>query len=322
MNVVEVDELTKKYGGLTAVDRVSFSVREREIFGFLGPNGAGKTTTINVLTGLARATSGSARISGFDCVREIKKAQRIMGIIPDESNLYEEFDGFENLCFCAALYGMQKDQREKRAKELLQQFGLGEAGKRPFRAYSKGMKRKLTIASGIIHDPKILFLDEPTTGIDVASARQIRQLIQNLNQKGTTIFLTTHYIEEAERLCNRIAFIVAGRIVRIGEIDELMREVQQENVVQLAFAEGVTNLKSSLQENFPDVVVELSGNQAIRLRSSRPLNLTPLMRFFEQKNLPVYEARIMRPSLEEVFVNITGIELEKMKQEKEGKGKQ
>jgi ABC-2 type transport system ATP-binding protein len=322
MDTLEVNQLTKKYGDLTAVDRVSFSVQEREIFGFLGPNGAGKTTTINVLTGLARATSGSARISAFDCVREIKKAQRIMGIIPDESNLYEEFDGFQNLCFCAALYGMRKEEREKKAKELLQQFGLAEAGKRPFRAYSKGMKRKLTIAAGIIHDPKILFLDEPTTGIDVASARQIRQMIQNLNQKGTTIFLTTHYIEEAERLCHRIAFIVGGKIVRIGPLDELMREVQQETVVQFAFAEGVSDLKSSLQETFPDVVVEVPGNQAIRLRSSRLLNLTPLMTFFEQKNLPVYEARIMRPSLEEVFVKITGIELEKMKQEKEGKGKQ
>jgi ABC-2 type transport system ATP-binding protein len=322
MGILEVDQLTKQYGGLTAVDRVSFSVQEREVFGFLGPNGAGKTTTINVLTGLARATSGSARISGFDCVREIKKAQQIMGIVPDESNLYEEFDGFENLCFCAALYGMRKDDREKKAKELLQQFGLTEAGKKPFRAYSKGMKRKLTIAAGIIHDPKILFLDEPTTGIDVASARQIRQMIQDLNRKGTTVFLTTHYIEEAERLCHRIAFIVGGKIVRIGLLDELMREVQQENVVQFAFADGVSDLKPSLQENFPDVVVEVPGNQAIRLRSSRPLNLTPLMRFFEQKNLPVYEARIMRPSLEEVFVKITGIELEKMKQEREGKGKQ
>jgi ABC-2 type transport system ATP-binding protein len=217
---------------------------------------------------------------------------------------------------------MRKDEREKRAKELLQQFGLAEAKKRPFGAYSKGMKRKLTMAAGIIHDPTILFLDEPTTGIDVTSARQIRQLIQNLNQRGTTIFLTTHYIEEAERLCNRIAFIVGGKIVRIGHLDELMREVQQENVVQLAFADSVSNLKPSLQEDFPDVVIEIPNNQAIRLRSSHPLNLTPLMRFFEQKNLPVYEARIMRPSLEEVFVKITGIELEKMKQEKEGKGKQ
>jgi ABC-2 type transport system ATP-binding protein len=322
MNILEVDELTKKYGDLTAVDRIAFSVQEGEVFGFLGPNGAGKTTTINLLTGLAHVTSGSAKIAGYDCARDIKKAQQVMGIVPDESNLYEEYDGFKNLCFCASLYGMPKDERENKAKELLQQFGLADAKKRPFGAYSKGMKRKLTIAAGIIHNPRILFLDEPTTGIDVTSARQIRQLIRSLNQGGTTIFLTTHYIEEAERLCHRIAFIVSGKIVRIGHLDELMREVQQENVVQLAFADSVSNLKPSLQENFPDVVIEIPNNQAIRLRSSQPLNLTPLMRFFEQKNLPVYEARIMHPSLEEVFVKITGIELEKMKQEKEGKGKQ
>ncbi len=322
MDIVEVYQLSKKYGELTALDRISFSVHEGEIFGFLGPNGAGKTTTINVLTGLARPTSGSARVSGYDCVREIKKAQAIMGIVPDESNLYDEFDGFENLSFCAALYGIQKDEREKKAEELLEQFGLTEAKKKPFRTYSRGMKRRLTIASGIIHEPKILFLDEPTTGIDVASARQIRQLIQNLNKKGMTIFLTTHYIEEAERLCHRIAFIVEGKIVRIGNLNELMREVQQENVVQVTFSEEVSNLKSSIKENFSEVTVDLAGNHTIHLRSSNPLNLTPFMKFFEQKNLPVYEARIIRPSLEEVFVKITGIELQKMKQEKEGKGKQ
>lgn len=321
MEIVEVDNLTKKYGNLAAVDQLSFSVHEGEIFGFLGPNGAGKTTTINILTGLARATSGAARVAGFDCAREIKKAQEIMGIVPDESNLYEEFDGFENLCFCAALYGIRKGERERRAAALLKEFGLAEAGRKPFRAYSRGMKRKLTIAAGIIHGPRILFLDEPTTGIDVASARQIRQLIQKLNTEGTTIFLTTHYIEEAERLCHRIAFIVSGKIVRIGSLDQLMREVQHENVVQLVLSQDVSPLRSSLQEAFPDVTVESSGNQTFRLRSSRPMNLTPFMRFFEERQLPVYEARILRPSLEEVFVKITGLEAERMKQEKEGKGK-
>ncbi len=322
MDSLEVKQLTKRYGDLAAADHISFSVRDGEIFGFLGPNGAGKTTTINLLTGLATPTSGSARIAGFDCATEIKKAQRVMGIVPDESNLYEEMDGLENLSFCAALYGIGKEEREKKAGELLQKFGLAEAGRKPFGAYSKGMKRKLTIAAAIIHEPKILFLDEPTTGIDVASARQIRELIRTLNQKGTTIFLTTHYIEEAERLCNRVAFIVGGKIVRIGQLDELMREVQQENVVQLTFANGGADLKPALRENFPHVVVEASGTDALRFRSALPLNLTPLMRFFEQKGITVYEARIMRPSLEEVFVKITGIALEKMKQEKEDKGKQ
>jgi len=321
MEIIAVDQLTKKYGDQTAVDRIAFSVREGEIFGFLGPNGAGKTTTINVLTGLARATMGSVRIAGFDGATEIKKAQRIMGIVPDESNLYDEFNGFENLCFCAALYGLAKEEREKKAGELLKQFGLDQAGKKRFGAYSRGMKRKLTIAAGIIHEPRILFLDEPTTGIDVASARQIRQLIQTLNQRGMTIFLTTHYIEEAERLCHRVAFIVEGRLARSGPLDELMREVQQDHVVQFSFTDEISGLKPSLQATFPDLVVDIPGNRAIRFRSSNPLNVTPLMRFFEEKNLPVYEARIMRPSLEEVFVNITGIELEKMRQEKEGQKK-
>jgi ABC-2 type transport system ATP-binding protein len=145
-----------------------------------------------------------------------KPAQGQMGIVPDESNLYDELSGFENLSFCAALYCIDKSERRERARALLEQFGLEQAGKRPFKTYSKGMKRKLTIAAGIIHRPKILFLDEPTTGIDVASARQIRSLIGELNRRGTTVFLTTHYIEEAERLCHRIAFIVGGRLVRIG----------------------------------------------------------------------------------------------------------
>ncbi|MBN2438998.1 MAG: ABC transporter ATP-binding protein [Deltaproteobacteria bacterium] len=321
MQIIAVDRLTKKYGDQTAVDRLAFFVCEGEIFGFLGPNGAGKTTTINMLTGLARATSGSIRIAGFDGAKEIKKAQRIMGIVPDESNLYDEFNGFENLCFCAALYGLAKEEREKKAGELLKQFGLDQAGRKRFGAYSRGMKRKLTIAAGIIHEPKILFLDEPTTGIDVASARQIRQLIQTLNQRGMTIFLTTHYIEEAERLCHRVGFIVEGRLVRSGPLDELMREVQQDHVVQFSFTDEISGLKSSLQAIFPDLVVDIPGNRVIRFRSKNPLNVTPLMRFFEEKNLPVYEARIMRPSLEDVFVSITGIELEKMKQEKEGQKK-
>jgi ABC-2 type transport system ATP-binding protein len=189
MNILEVDRLTKKYSDVTAVDGVSFSVGEGEIFGFLGPNGAGKTTMINVLTGLARLTEGSARIAGFDCTREAKKTQQIMGIVPDESNLYDELDGFQNLCFCAALYGMRRPEREKRSRDLLQQFGLADVAKRPFRAYSRGMKRKLTIAAGIIHNPKILFLDEPTTGIDVASARQIRPSLEEVFVKITGIEL-------------------------------------------------------------------------------------------------------------------------------------
>jgi ABC-2 type transport system ATP-binding protein len=314
-------ELVKRFGELTAVDGASFGVRRGEIFGFLGPNGAGKTTTINLLTGLARPTSGSMFLEGEEYTAHPKRAQAAMGVVPDESNLYEELDGFENLTFCAALYGLERRKREERARELLEQFGLAEAGRRPFRAYSKGMKRKLTIAAGIIHEPKILFLDEPTTGIDVASARQIRSLIGQLNQRGTTIFLTTHYIEEAERLCHRIAFIVAGRIVRIGSLEELMKEHQRQTVLLLAVEEAGPRLLPALRQRFPGYDIRSPEERSLRVAAAGPIELLPLLGALAEGGAVVTEAKLIRPTLEEVFVRVTGIEAERMKQEREGKKK-
>ena len=210
--MLAVTNLTKTYGDFTAVNNISFEVQKGEIFGFLGPNGAGKTSTINMMIGLARPTAGEILINGIDAIKQTKKAQSIMGIVADESNLYNEMDGFDNLCFCAALYGMEKSERETKARHLLEEFRLKDAGKRPFKAYSKGMKRKLTIAAALIHSPQILFLDEPTTGIDVESSRQIRKMIVALKEQGTTVFLTTHYIEEAERICDRIAFMQRANV--------------------------------------------------------------------------------------------------------------
>lgn len=314
-----MEQLTKRYGSFTALNGITFSVAEGEFFGFLGPNGAGKTTTINILTGLARPTSGTAWIAGYDCFRERKKVKELLGVVPDESNLYEDLNGFENLCFCGALYGMERQTRERRAKELLSTFGLEEVALKPFGAYSKGMKRKLTIAACLMHDPPILFLDEPTTGIDVASARQIRELIKNLNRQGKTVFLTTHYIEEAERLCDRLAFIVEGRIVTIGSLEELLHDFRRERILEFSFAEGIGEIRVPLEEAFPEIAVEVKGNKALRVHSKKPLNLVPFINFFDDRKLTVYEAKLILPSLEEVFVKITGVELEKMKQEKEGK---
>jgi ABC-2 type transport system ATP-binding protein len=157
MGMVCVSRLKKTYGSIPAVDDISFDIEKGEIFGFLGPNGAGKTSTLNMMIGLSRPTAGEITVDGIDVRRQTKKAQAIMGIVPDESNLYNEMDGFENLCFCAALYGMRKEERESKARQLLEQFRLKDAGKRPFKAYSKGMRRKLTIAAALIHSPKILF---------------------------------------------------------------------------------------------------------------------------------------------------------------------
>lgn len=317
MELIQVNDLRKNYGEFPAVKGVSFSVNEGEIFGFLGPNGAGKTTVINMLTGLARITSGRAEISGYDCAKEIKQIQALIGIVPDESNLYDEYTGYENLCFCAALYGMEKAEREARARLLLKQFGLAEAGKKLFKSYSKGMKRKLTIAAGIIHEPKILFLDEPTTGIDVASARQIRKMLKELNRKGTTIFLTTHYIEEAERLCDRVAFIVDGRIVRSGTIDEYLTDVQHEYIVQFSVQNDPDGIAGKVEAKFPGIQAEASNSNQVRVVAAFQPDLIPFMQYFSELGVTVYEAKIIKPSLEEVFVRVTGIGLEKMKAERE-----
>lgn len=317
--MIMISKVSKTYNGkVKAVDEIDLEIRDGEIFGFLGPNGAGKTTTINMLTGLARPTSGSIHIAGQDGVKNIKKVQQLIGIVPDESNLYEEMSGFDNLTFCASLYGMNKIKRETRARQLLDQFGLGDTGKKPFKAYSKGMKRKLAIAAGIIHEPEILFLDEPTTGIDVESARQIRRLISTLNSAGTTIFLTTHYIEEAERLCHRIGFIVDGRIIQIGKTADLIQEAQQESVVEFSFENSQESVLESLKDSFPEGRATAVGNSIIRISSAEKINLIPFMKIFEANNIQVNEAKIIKPSLEEIFVKVTGIELEKMKKEREG----
>lgn len=319
-DAIVVDELTKHFGTVEAVSDLSFRVQRGELFGFLGPNGAGKTTTINMLTGLARPDAGSILIGGIDCTANPRAAQGLIGVVPDESNLYAELSGFENLCFCAALHGLDKGERQFRAHQLLDAFGLSDSADRKFGAYSKGMKRKLTIAAGIIHNPEILFLDEPTTGIDVASARQLRQLIADLHQAGTTIFLTTHYIEEAERLCDRIAFLVAGRIVRIDTVEELLQPVQEKHLVQIACAHPLPDIREELALAFDGLNFAFPESDLIRVEGDAALRVGSLVRFLEDHGAEVVEAKRMRPSLEDVFVRITGVETGIMGKEKEKGG--
>ncbi|NLW17782.1 MAG: ABC transporter ATP-binding protein [Firmicutes bacterium] len=307
MDMVTVRNLSKSYGDFTAVKGISFSIGRGEIFGFLGPNGAGKTTTINMMIGLARPSGGSITINGIDVVKNVKKAQAIMGVVPDESNLYDEMDGFNNLCFCASLYGMRKAEREKRAQELLELFDLTKAGKRPFKAYSKGMRRKLTIAAAVIHKPDILFLDEPTTGIDLESARQIRQLLLDLKQDGTTVFITTHYLEEAERVCDRIAFIVDGNIVAQGTVAELREGIFSNHAVRLNTDTNLEPLAPELQTYFSDLTVKVSVN-TLTLISDKRFALLPVLEYLDGKGVSVYEAKELRPTLEDIFLKVAGIE--------------
>ena len=305
MVAIEVKNLKKNYGDFTAVNDISFKINKGEIFGFLGPNGAGKTSTINMMIGLSKPTSGEIFIDSIDVNKKLKHAQSIMGIVPDESNLYNEMNGFDNLCFCGALYGMSKNDREIRANQLLEIFNLKEAGSKLFKSYSKGMKRKLTIAAALMHSPSILFLDEPTTGIDVESSRQIRDMIISLKDKGTTIFLTTHYIEEAERLCDCVAFISNGKIVALGTVDELMEDVFNDNSIIFETDKNIKTHLNIIQNEFNTNKIKIINENSFVMISNKPILLIEVIKFLNDKKINVLEAKKIRPSLEDVFVKLT-----------------
>jgi len=211
---IEADRLTKRYRaeqrdgpGVLAVDRVNFSVAAGEVFGFLGPNGSGKTTTLRILTTLTRITSGRALVMGHDVATERLTVRRLIGIVPEVSNVYDEYSAWDNLLFTARLYGMARRLREERATLLLQQFDLWDRRASRAAEFSKGMRRRLCLAMGLVHQPRVLFLDEPTSGLDVQSARAIRDTVRALKAAGTTVFLTTHNMDEAARVCDRVAII-------------------------------------------------------------------------------------------------------------------
>lgn len=310
--------LVKRFGDVRAVDGIDFDVAPGGFFGFLGPNGAGKTTTICMLTGLSRPDAGSIEIGGIDCSRNPKAAQHLIGVVSDESNLYPELSGFDNLCFSGALYGMRREERRRKASELLELFGLAEAASRKFSGYSKGMKRRLVIAAAIMHGPQLLFLDEPTSGIDVESSRMIRRLLSLLHRKGVTIFLTTHFIGEAERLCDRIAFIVGGRIVRTDTVERLLQPVQGRHALTVSLSEGCDVPLGELELAFPGLDFNLPAPDELRVESGEPLKAGSLVRFLEDRGVEVVEARKRVLSLEDVFVEITGIGAGSMLKEKEG----
>jgi ABC-2 type transport system ATP-binding protein len=308
-NAIEVSQLTKIYRvgkgrpPLSAVDGIDFTVREGEVFGFLGPNGAGKTTTIRMLTGLTRPTSGQARVLGFDLARDVTRIKKRVGVVPEASNLYDELPAFDNLVFAMQLYGVPRAERRDRAEELLQRFRLGEKRDTPFARLSRGMKRALTIAAALAHRPPLLFLDEPTTGLDVMSARNLRRMIAGLREEGVTVFLTTHYLEEAERLCDRVAVIVKGRIMALDTVDGLKARRQGQTIVEVTLGDGDGSVETlRIEDDDVETTVRAVLDRA-RADGRRVLAVNTL-----------------RPTLEDVFVQLTGLSTEVMLVEKGGKG--
>lgn len=280
MYAIEVEKLSRAFNGLNAVDGISFSVQEAEIFGFLGHNGAGKTTTIRMLTGQLLPSAGHARVAGCDVTTEQRRLKPLIGVVSEHQNVYERMSGRENLEFAARLYG----QDLRRIDETLEQVDLLQRSKDKVRDYSNGMKQRLLIARALLHRPQVLFLDEPTRGLDPVVGREIRRLILDLSKQGTTVFLTTHYMEEADQLCHRIAFLSDGRIVAM-DTPNALKVAHGRNAVNVTLHSG-QSLSIALDQ--PD-----AGKQLEKLVSDGQV-----------RTLHSAEA-----TLEEVFIQMAGREL-------------
>jgi ABC-2 type transport system ATP-binding protein len=219
--LINVENLTKRYGEKVAVKEVSFGVNGGEVFGFLGPNGAGKTTTIKIIVGLLKPSLGGVKVAGYDIVTQPLQAKASSGYVPDTPNLYAKLTGRELLSFVGELYNMERNQVGRRIDELLRMFDLSEAGEDTIDSYSHGMKQKTALAAALMHDPKVLVLDEPTVGLDPKSARLIKDILRQMAERGAAIFLSTHILEIAERMCDRIGIINQGELIAVGTMDEL-----------------------------------------------------------------------------------------------------
>ena len=307
-SAIEVVNLTKKYGNLTAVDGIDFRVAKGEFFGLLGPNGAGKTTTIRMLTGLTKPSSGTAKVAGRDCTREALAVKQRIGVVSEVSNLYNEMSAWENLMFIGELYGVDNLTREARARQLLEAFQLYDRRKDRLFGYSKGMKRRVRIAAALLHSPEVIFLDEPTSGLDVQSSRLIRSIIRELNREDVTVFLTTHYIDEADQLCDRVAIIRQGKIVVEGAPEKLKSSLQGEHILEVALDRDASGLELFLGSR-PDVRGVTKRGDRLEVRTSDiSITIVEVAQFAKSNGLKIVSLNTKEPSLEDVFVRHTGLD--------------
>ena len=300
--MIEVRELKKSYGSIEALKGISFSVNEGEIFGLLGPNGAGKTTTISILAGLILQDSGEVSVAGMDVRKDSRKIKRIMGIVPQEIALYEELTGRENLHFWGSLYGLSGSRLKDQTQRMLELVELAERADDPVQSYSGGMKRRLNLIVGLLHEPKVVLLDEPTLGIDPQARLKILEIIKNEVSKGTTIIYTTHYLDEAERLCDRIAIIDSGRILSIGTLEELAKIAGEEDRVTILgnFMAG------DVGELMKGVNLEYVRDGECRFSTPNSELVGEVLERFFRSGIKVENIRIDKPSLESAFVRLTG----------------
>jgi ABC-2 type transport system ATP-binding protein len=298
---IQVVNLTKYYGELLAVDHVSFTVGRGELFGFLGPNGAGKTTTVRMLTGVIRADEGSASISGHRV--GTLKAKQIAGVVPEMANAYADLSAWDNLMLMAELYGIPASEARERGISLMQEMGLYPRKDSLVKTYSRGMKQRLILCMALVSDPEVLFLDEPTSGLDVQSVRLIKDLLQGLNAKGKTIFLTTHDMDEANQLCDRVAIINQGKIVAIDAPEKLRMATSGMHSVEISFDNVVS---PEVLANIPGVNTVKKLGDKWRLYTTNPGELVvSLINYSSSNGLKIISLNTLAPSLEDAFMALT-----------------
>jgi ABC-2 type transport system ATP-binding protein len=313
---IEVDRLTKSFGGFTAVDAVSFSVEHGEIFGLLGPNGAGKSTLIRMLTTLILPTSGSAHVAGFDVVRQADSVRRSIGVIPQALTSDLELSVEENLLIFAKLYGVPRERRRRHMAELLEAVELTQWADKPLKNLSGGMRRRVEIARGLVHDPRILFLDEPTTGLDPVSRGAVQEMLRQLRaSRDLTVLLTTHYMDEADRLCDRVAIVDHGHLKALDSPLRLKASIPGRNVLEVSFAAAPAGWAGRLRA-LPDVESVDGDGVVFRIASDNgPATTMALMETASREGVAVRSLSVQSTTLDDVFVHYAGRQLRDALQE-------
>jgi ABC-2 type transport system ATP-binding protein len=313
---IEVHEITKRFGDFTAVDSITFSVEHREIFGLLGPNGAGKSTLIRILTTLIPATSGSARICGHDVVREADPVRRLIGVIPQAMTSDLELSVEENLMIYAKLYGVPRERRKRLMGELLDAVELSNWRDKPVKNLSGGMRRRVEIARGLVHEPRVFFLDEPTTGLDPVSRVAVWEMLKQIKEKrDLTVLLTTHYMDEADKLCDRIAIVDHGKLAALDSPMKLKASVTGKNFLEVSFPATPPGWEDRLKA-LPDVEHVSRVDNVFRISTRNgPATTMALLDAAAQINLPVHSLSVQSTTLDDVFVHYTGRQLRDALQE-------
>jgi ABC-2 type transport system ATP-binding protein len=307
--MIEVEQLRKEYGDLTAVDGVSFTARPGEIFGLLGPNGAGKTTTIGCISGLLAPTSGRVRVMGHDVVREGMAARQALGVVPQEIALYEELSAVENLKYWGGAQGLRNPLVGERIQKVLELTGLGDRAREPVKRFSGGMKRRLNFACGIVHQPQVLLLDEPTVGVDPQSRMRLLELVRAEAQAGTCVLYTTHYMEEAETLCDRLAIVDHGKVIAAGTLAELRSILEQRDLLRLSGVFQPAAARAAVAPIDHIEVVQAEENLLVLSLVDASRKLPAIFAALEAAGSEVRGTTLTQPSLESLFIKLTGKEL-------------